>query len=96
MNESSDDEPVHGTAQSKPQEQEVVEGLRTNEPEAPFGADEPNPNVVSDKTHQEMSDEEAQPGITGYGTRDPGTEMPQTTLEHISTFPRSKDDKDDK
>lgn len=90
MNESS--EPVHGSKESKPEEEEVVQGLRTNEPQAPTGQKEPNPNVVSDKTNADMSAEEAQPGITGYGTRDPIKEMPQTHGEHVLDAPASKDD----
>lgn len=54
-----------------------VERVRTEEPKAPFGADEPNPNVVSDATADEkQSKEELDPGVGGYGGRDPKDEMP--------------------
>lgn len=67
---------THGTAQPKPQEQEIVEGLRTNEPQAAAGEDAPNPNVATDKVSDDMGAEEAEPGISGYGTRDPESDMP--------------------
>jgi hypothetical protein len=62
----------------KPQSGEVVEKIRTKEPQAPFGADEPNPDVVSDATVDEMGPGEAtEPGAGGYGGRDPQTDMPK-------------------
>ena len=53
------------------------EQLRTEEPKAPFGADEPNPSVVSDDTVEEQSSQdEGLPDKGGYVDRDPKTEMP--------------------
>jgi hypothetical protein len=55
----------------------VVDKLRTKEPEAPVGEEEPDPNVVSDATHDEKAPgEPVNPGIGGYAGRDPKTEMP--------------------
>ncbi len=53
------------------------ERIRTEQPQAPFGADEPNPSVASDDTVEEQSSEDS--GLTGkagYVDRDPKTEMP--------------------
>lgn len=55
-----------------------IEAVRTEEPQAPFGSDEPNPTVVSDATAGEDGpDETKDPGLGGYGGRDPKTEMPR-------------------
>ncbi|MGI8623560.1 MAG: hypothetical protein ACR2NB_08745 [Solirubrobacteraceae bacterium] len=80
-------EPTHGSKKPKPEEEEVVQQLRTKEPEAPFGQDEPNPHVVSDATSDEKyPGEDAYPGSSGYGHRDPQTEMP-----HIPGAPDAGD-----
>lgn len=60
---------------------EVVQQLRTKEPEAPAGADEPNPSVVSDEVAGEERGEHLEPGSGGYGTqgymgRDVKNDMP--------------------
>lgn len=60
----------------------VYEQVRTKEPQAPFGADEPNPTVVSDETAEEQGAEEPEdPGLGGYGGRDPKDEMPRVPSE---------------
>ncbi len=89
MNESSDD----AGRDSKPQSQEVVEQLRTEKPQGPVGADEPNPNVVSDRTSEEMGeDEEILPGIGGYDDRDAKTDMPRVpTVAATQDDPESDD-----
>jgi hypothetical protein len=52
--------------------------VRTEEPQAPVGQDEPNPNVVSDATADEKAPgEQVDPGIGGYADRDPKTDMPR-------------------
>lgn len=61
------------------------EALRTKEPQAPFGGDEPNPTVVSDATADEVGPED--PGVGGYGGRDPETEMPR-----VPSAPDTQDD----
>ena len=49
-----------------------IKAVRTEEPKAPFGGDEPNPTVVSDETGEEESAEDHDPGIAGYNRdRDP-------------------------
>lgn len=57
------------------------EQVRTKEPQAPFGADEPNPTVVSDATAAEQGLEEPDPGVGGYEGRDPKDEMPRVPGE---------------
>lgn len=53
------------------------ERIRTEEPQAPFGADEPNPSVASDDTvEQESSEDSGLPDKGGYVDRDPKTELP--------------------
>lgn len=68
------------TESDKPQIHEesdppAIEAVRTEEPQAPFGQDEPNPNVVSDATADEKGGEQ-DPPPGGYGGRDPKSEMP--------------------
>lgn len=63
-----------------------IKALRTEEPQAPFGADEPNPNVVSDATADEKPGD-VDPGTGGYGGRDPKTEMPQ-----VPSVPETQED----
>lgn len=63
-----------------------IKAVRTNEPQAPFGGDEPNPNVVSDLTADETSGD-GSPPIGGYAGRDPKTEMPL-----MSSVPETHDD----
>ncbi len=79
MNESS---PVpadeDGPTDHKPKQQEVVEQVRTEEPQAPFGQDEPNPSVASDATAEELGlEDDPDPGIGGYDNRDPEGDMPR-------------------
>ncbi len=65
-----------------------VQRVRTEEPQAPFGQDEPNPNVVSDATSDEQGPgEPVDPGVGGYGGRDPKTDMPRLPSE-----PETQDD----
>jgi len=69
------------TESSEPDDNKTpVDRIRTKEPQGPYGAGEPNPNVVSDKTVEEagMHGEEAGalPDTGGYKGRDPKTEMP--------------------
>lgn len=72
MNESGDP-PTDTAANPQP-----IERLRTEEPQAPFGADEPNPNVVSDDTVDEQdAGDDSLPGAAGYAGRDPATDMPR-------------------
>lgn len=63
-----------------------IDAVRTEEPQAPFGDDdEPNPTVVSDATADEEGPNEAKdPGIGGYGDRDPETEMPRVPSDQDS------------
>ena len=71
---SPPDEPVVKRGSDPP----PIQKIRTEEPQAPFGQDEPNPNVVSDATADEKdSDEGVDPGVGGYGGRDPKDEMPR-------------------
>ena len=64
-----------------------VKAVRTEEPQAPFGADEPNPDVVSDLTAEDQGVENVDPGLGGYEGRDPKTEMPR-----IPSEPDTQDD----
>lgn len=65
-----------------------VQAVRTEEPKAPFGQDEPNPEVVSDLTADEVGPgEQTEPGVGGYGGRDPKTEMPR-----VPSVPETQDD----
>lgn len=59
-----------------------IQKIRTEEPQAPFGGDEPNPDVVSDATaDQKGPDEAVDPGIGGYGGLDPKKDMPRVPSE---------------
>ncbi len=60
---------------------EAVETIRTEEPQAPFGQDEPNPNVASDETAEQQGVGDPDPGIAGYAGRDAKTEMPRMPTE---------------
>lgn len=81
MNESSN--PRADESSDQP-----IEQVRTEEPKAPFGADEPNPNVVSDETTEDQSGgEDPDPGRGGYGDRDPKTDMPR-----VPSAPETQDD----
>jgi hypothetical protein len=77
----------------KPTEEsdQPVQKLRTNEPQAPFGADEPNPAVVRDDDaggdDDAGDDEGSLPGLGGYEGRDPKKDMPR-----IPTVPKTQDD----
>lgn len=56
----------------------VYEQVRTKEPQAPFGQDEPNPTVVSDATAEDTpAGAQDDPGVGGYGGRTPSEEMPR-------------------
>jgi hypothetical protein len=82
MNESGDPE-ANTAANAQP-----IERARTEEPQAPFGADEPNPNVVSDDTVDEQdAGDDALPGVAGYGGRDAATDMPR-----VPTAPETQHD----
>ena len=63
-----------------------IKAVRTLEPQAPFGGDAPNPNVVSDTTAEEKTGDVDAP-IGGYAGRDPITEMPL-----MSSNPETHDD----
>ena len=63
-----------------------IKAVRTVEPQAPFGGDAPNPNVVSDITAEETGGP-VHPPIGGYAGRDPTTEMPL-----IPSIPETHDD----
>ena len=54
-----------------------IQKVRTEEPQAPFGQDEPNPDVVSDATAADQGAESVDPGVGGYGERDPKSDMPR-------------------
>jgi hypothetical protein len=62
-----------------PTDEPPYEKVRTKEPQAPVGADEPNPNVVSDATSDDLGLEgdAASPGVGGYQDRDPANDMPK-------------------
>lgn len=65
-----------------------IQKIRTEEPQAPPGADAPDPNVVSDATADELGPgESVDPGIGGYAGRDPKTEMPR-----MPSVPETQDD----
>ena len=54
-----------------------IQAIRTKEPQAPFGGDEPDPDVVSDATHDDAHQGETDgPGPGGYAGRDPSKDMP--------------------
>ncbi len=54
-----------------------IQKIRTKEPQAPFGSDEPEPTVVSDATADEPGPGETkEPGPAGYAGRDPEKDMP--------------------
>lgn len=75
--------PIHESDDVPPYEQ-----VRTEEPQAPFGGDEPNPNVVSDATADEVGPEGSEdPAVGGYGGRDPKDEMPR-----VPSAPDTPDD----
>lgn len=92
MNESSEDRTPSPTEQ-----------LRTEEPQAPYGADEANPSVVSDETVEQKGEhgeqDEALPGEGGYGDRDPKTDIPavpsaQKTQDEVPKHEGQPDDKE--
>lgn len=66
--------------EDEPSDEPPIEQKQTKEPQAPFGGDAPNPDVVSDE-------DPGEPGIGGYGGRDPKTEMPRMPSE-----PETQDD----
>jgi hypothetical protein len=70
-------------------EPDPIEKIRTKEPQAPFGQDEPNPSAVSDATAADLGleGEEADPAVGGYEERDPEDEMPR-----VPTDPGTEDD----
>ena len=86
---SPPDEPI----QKRESDPDPIKKIRTEEPQAPFGQDEPNPNVVSDATAEDLGLEDgddppvgdgadaADPGVGGYGGRDPKDEMPRVPAD---------------
>lgn len=80
---SQPDEPQVKRGSDPPPVQEV----RTKEPQAPFGQDEPNPDAVSDATAEDKGQDEQDPGVGGYGGRDPKDEMPR-----VPSSPETQDD----
>ncbi len=64
-------------------EPDPIEKIRTKEPQAPFGQDEPNPSAVSDATAADLGleGEQADPGVGGYEERDPEDEMPRVSTD---------------
>lgn len=73
-----------------------IQKVRTEEPQAPFGQDEPNPDVVNDATAEDQGLEDADnpgtgeagaPGVGGYGGRDPKDEMPR-----VPSVPETQED----
>ena len=64
-----------------------VEAVRTEEPKAPFGQDEPNPEAVRDTTADEVGPESQDPPVGGYGGRDPKEELPR-----VPSAPDTPDD----
>jgi hypothetical protein len=86
------DEPVIKRESDPP----PIQKIRTEEPQAPFGQDEPNPDVVSDATAEDKGLETADnpgagdagdPGVGGYGGRDPQDEMPR-----VPSVPETQED----
>lgn len=81
---SQPDEPVTKPESDPP----PIKAVRTEEPKAPFGQDEPNPDVVGDTTEDDQdAGEQADPGVGGYGGRDPKTEMPR-----VPSVPETQED----
>ena len=81
---SPPDEPVI----KRDSDSDPIRAIRTEEPKAPFGQDEPNPNVVSDAAkHDKDPGEQVDPGVGGYGGRDPKTDMPR-----VPSSPETQDD----
>ena len=92
---SPPDEPI----QKRDSDPDPIQKIRTKEPQAPFGQDEPNPNVVSDATAEDLglergeeppegeSSEAGDPGLGGYGGRDPVDEMPR-----VPSVPETQED----
>lgn len=76
-----------------------IRKIRTEEPQAPFGQDEPNPNVVSDATAEDQglegvddppaggAGDAGDPGVGGYAGRDPKDEMPR-----VPSAPETQED----
>ncbi|MDP8967373.1 MAG: hypothetical protein M3N04_02110 [Actinomycetota bacterium] len=89
MSESPHDKtsPEPSPVQKPESDPAPVEKVRTKEPEAPFGQDEPNPNVVSDATADEQGSGERDPGLGGYDARDPASDMPR-----VPSAPETQDD----
>jgi len=78
---------------SKEQESEaVVETIRTEEPLPAAGAKEPDFDTSTERTHEEMTTEEADPGRGGYDGRDPKKEMPAVpTVKETQDDPKPHD-----
>ncbi len=84
--ESADLPPIAQDSTDEPQ----YEQIRTEEPQAPFGQDEPNPDVVSDATADEKGPGgEVDPGIGGSGGRDPVEDT-----SRVPSVPETQDDAD--
>ncbi len=89
MNESSEPRPPENQSKEIVEEEAsesqaaenkseaVVDQIRTKEPRPAAGAEEPDHNTMSDASLAEKGPgEETEPGIGGYGHRDPKTDMP--------------------
>ena len=95
---SPPDEPIQKRESDPP----PIQKIRTEEPQAPFGQDEPNPSVVSDATAEDLGleggegppegegSEAADPGVGGYGGRDAQDEMPR-----VPSSPETQEDSHD-
>lgn len=73
--------------QKKESDPPPIQAVRTEEPKAPFGQDEPNPEVVSDLTAEDKGDGDIDPPTGGYEGRDPKDEMPA-----IPSVPETQED----
>ena len=92
---SPPDEPI----QKRDSDPPPIQKIRTKEPQAPFGQDEPNPSVVSDATAEDLGleggeeppagegSEAGDPGLGGYPGRDPKDEMPR-----VPSAPETQED----
>ncbi len=68
---------------------EVVQSVRTKEPEAPPGADTPHPSVVSDEVAGDERGEHLEPGSGGYMGGDVKKDMP--TMPNVPSTRDSRD-----
>lgn len=81
----------------RPESEEVVQQIRTEEPQPAFGEDEPDPDAASDATATEQGGPQGpgskvHPGLGGYAGRDPKTDMPMVpNVEETQHDPKSHD-----